>query len=298
LTGTSASTTGLTTVKAAILTYHSQNVAGHETGNNDHLALAADLDAMHAGGVRFVSLATLVAGLFDGKGLPPSELLVCLTFDDGCDFDVKTLEFPGFGVQRGFLPVMEDFVRRHGDEAQPGLHATSFVIASPKAREVIDRKSLFGRGHMGDDWWKAAEEHRMITIGNHGWDHNHPDLEDAGYPRGGFEAIDTYELCHQQVTDAADYIESVIGRYPVFFAYPFGESSDYIRETWFPEERRLHLCEAVVGTEPGWITPESNRWNLPRFVCGRDWASPGELMEILFAEPGGTSAEAVAVEVE
>ena len=38
-------------MKAAILTYHSQNVAGEETGINDHVALAADLEAMHAAGL-------------------------------------------------------------------------------------------------------------------------------------------------------------------------------------------------------------------------------------------------------
>lgn len=276
-------------MKAAILTYHSQNVAGDETGNNDHVALAADLEAMHAAGVRFVSLATLVAGLFDGKGLPTGELLVCLTFDDGCNFDVQALEFPGFGLQRGLLPIMEDFVQRHGEDAQPGLHATSFVIASPEARQKIDQKSLFGQGHMGDDWWNEAEAHRMMTIGNHGWDHNHPDLDDTDYPRGGFEAIDSHEHCHQQVVEAGEFIASKIGRYPVFFAYPFGESSSYIREEWFPEERELHRCEAAVGTQAGWLTFDSDRWNLPRFVCGYDWTSPEELLEILFNQPEDTS---------
>ena len=87
---------------ATLLTYHSQNVAGSETGNNDHVALAADLEALHAAGARFVSLGSLVNGLFSGGILPTGQPLVCLTFDDGCDFDVRSLEFPGFGRKRVF----------------------------------------------------------------------------------------------------------------------------------------------------------------------------------------------------
>ena len=268
-------------MKATILTYHSQNVAGHETGNNDHVALAADLDALHDAGARFVSLDTLVDGLFSGRKLPADRPLVCLTFDDGCNFDYQTLDFPGFGEQTGFIQIMEDFVRRHGEQAQPGLHATSFVIADPKARRLIDRKSLFGKDHMRDDWWKEANHHPMMTIANHGWDHNHPDLEETRDQRGGFEAIDTAESCYQQVVTAAAFIRSITGQYPAFFAYPFGESSEYMRETWFPGHRQEHRCRAAIGTDPYTLLPSSNRWNLPRFVCGRDWSTPGELLKTL-----------------
>ena len=268
-------------MKAAILTYHSQNVAGHETGNNDHVALAADLDALHAAGACFVSLPTLIDGLFFGSDLPTGKPLVCLTFDDGCDFDFHTLDFPGFGEQTVFINIMEDFVRRHGLEAQPGLHATSFVIADPDARRLIDRKSLFGKGHMSDSWWTEADRHPMMTIGNHGWDHNHPDLEETSYHRGGFEAIDTFEYCHQQVVVAAEFIENITGHYPEFFAYPFGESSEYIREVWFPKHQQEHHCKLAVGTEPGPVSTSSNRWNLPRYVCGRDWSTPKELLNTL-----------------
>lgn len=118
-------------MKAAILTYHSQNVAGSETGNNDHVALAADLEALHAGGAQIVSLETLINGLFGGLELKNEHPLVCLTFDDGCDFDFRTLDFPGYGEQPGLLQIMEQFVKNHGKSAQPGIHATSFVIADP-----------------------------------------------------------------------------------------------------------------------------------------------------------------------
>ena len=271
-------------MKAAILAYHSQNIAGDETANNDHVALAADLEVLHKAGCRFVSLATLVDAIFEGVSPAPESPLICLTFDDGCDFDVRTLEFPGYGLQPGLLQLMEAFIDRHGKPAQPGLHATSFVIASPEARRLIDSKSLSGAGHMSDDWWPSADTHPMMAIGNHGWDHNHPDLEEGQYPRGGFEMVDNFDHCQQQVVQAAAFIEKRTGRRPMFFAYPFGESSEYMRSEYFPTHGNQHQCVAAIGTNPGLVSAQSNRWNLPRFVCGRDWSNPAELLAILGVE--------------
>lgn len=268
-------------MKAAILTYHSQNVAGSETSDNDHAALAADLDALHAVGCQFVSLVTLIAAVYAGVSLANDKPVICLTFDDGCDYDVRSLEFPGHGLQTGFLQIMERFIEQYGKDAQPGLHATSFVIASPRVRKLIDRNSLFGRGHLSDDWWSKAETHPLLSIGNHGWDHNHPDLEEESYARGGFEVVDTYEHCHEQVVRAGEFIQQKTGRHPGFFAYPFGESSNYIRREFFPQYRNEHRCLAAVGTDAGQVTARSNRWNLPRYVCGRDWTSPAELLTTL-----------------
>jgi len=268
-------------LKAAILAYHSQNIAGNETANNDHVALAADLEVLHAEGCKFVSLATLVETVFNGAEPAPESPLVCLTFDDGCDYDVRTLEFPGYGMQPGLLQTMEAFISRHGSAAQPGLHATSFVIASPVARRLIDSKSLFGSGHMSDDWWRKADAHPMMAIENHGWDHNHPDLEEEHYARGGFDMVSTREHCHHQVVQAAEFIEQKTGRKPAFFAYPFGESSEYIRSEYFPLHRDQHRCLAAIGTDPGLVSAQSSRWNLPRFVCGRDWSAPTELLATL-----------------
>lgn len=272
-------------MKAAILAYHSQNIAGDEPANNDHVALAADLEVLHAAGCRFVSLSTLVDTVFTGDSPAPDSRLVCLTFDDGCDYDVRTLEFPGHGMQPGLLQVMESFIGRHGSTSQPGLHATSFVIASPDARRIIDNKSLFGYGHMSDDWWRAADAHPLMAIGNHGWDHNHPDLEEGQYARGGFKMVNNFEHCQQQVVQAADFIEKKTGRKPSFFAYPFGESSEYIRSKYFPLHRDQHRCLAAIGTGPGLVSAQSNRWNLPRFVCGRDWSTPAELLNTLDLKP-------------
>lgn len=264
-----------------VLTYHSQNIGSHTAADNDHVALREDLEALHQAGIRIVPLSRVVDWL-DGPSADEGAM-VCLSFDDGCDFDFRDLEWPGVGVQRSMLGILQDFRSRHGASAQPGLHATTFVIASPEARSVIDRGSLFGRDWIRDDWWSAAIASGLISVGNHGWDHNHPDLPEETGPRGGFKTISNRALCESQVVRAARYIEATAGEWPELFAYPFGESSEYIRDVFFPEFTSLHGCRAAFGTEPGPVTRSSNRWNLPRYVCGRDWSSREELISLIRA---------------
>lgn len=262
-----------------ILTYHSQNIRGNSPADNDHVALTADLAALYEAGKRAVPLDRLVDWL---EGRAPDDAMdgaVVLTFDDGCDFDVRDIDYPGHGIQRSFLGIMQDFVGRLAGDERPELHATAFVIASRDARRQIDAGSLFGKGWISDDWWREANSCGLLSVENHGWDHNHPDLEGAA--RGNFHTVDTHEQCLQQVVRAAEEIERTCGRRPGYFAYPFGESSEYIREVFFPEFPDLHGCRAALGTEPGPVTRQTNRWNLPRYVCGRDWSSSGQLLRLL-----------------
>ncbi|NND45433.1 MAG: polysaccharide deacetylase family protein [Xanthomonadales bacterium] len=267
--------------RAAILTYHSQNIDGSSTSDNDHVALARDLEALTTAGKRIVALDAVVDALCDRPGAPSLDNAICLTFDDGCDFDVRDLEYPGQGLQRSFLGILRDFRENHGGTTQPGLHATSFVIASAEARRIIDARSLFGNGWISHDWWREADSSGLLAIENHGWDHNHPDLAPGKASRGGFTSVDSLEACRAQVEHAADAIAARTGRRPRYFAYPFGESSAYIREHYFPGQQQYHRCRAALGTDPGRVTPGSDRWNLPRYVCGRDWKSPEELLELL-----------------
>jgi peptidoglycan/xylan/chitin deacetylase (PgdA/CDA1 family) len=254
-----------------VLTYHSQNVRGNTHADNDHVALAEDLAAVLASGRRIISLDQLIDWL---EGVVPDVVVanaVVLTFDDGCDFDVRDIEYPGHGIQRSFLAILEDVVSHSAEGDHPGLHATSFVIASKEARERIDAGSLFGHGWISDDWWRATDAGGLLSVENHGWDHNHPDLE--GDSRGNFHTVDTHEQCMAQVVQAARAIEVHTRRRPRYFTYPFGESSEYIREVFFPNFQGEHGCRAALGTDPGQVSRDTNRWNLPRYVCGRDWDS-------------------------
>jgi len=245
------------------------------------VALEQDLESLHAAGLRFISLSGLLDWMDGRSGIEDQSRTVCLTFDDGCDFDVRDIDYPGFGLQRSFLGILQDFIGRHAADAQPGLHATSFVIASEKARKVIDSASLFGKGWMSDDWWRDCEQAGLMSIGNHGWDHNHPDLDPEGGTRGDFTSVNSQAQCERQVIRAGEMIESKTGSWPDMFAYPFGESSPFIREQFFPDQAGKHRCRAALGTEPGLVSRQSDRWNLPRFVCGRDWQSPDQLISLL-----------------
>jgi len=273
----------------AILTYHSQNIRGQATGDNDHVALEQDLEQLHVAGLRFISLNRLLDSLTGQSADEDMTGTVCLTFDDGCDFDVRDISYPDFGMQRSFLDIMRDFIGRHGADAQPDLHATSFVIASEHARQVIDSRSLFGKGWMSDDWWPECMQDDLLSVGNHGWDHNHPDLDPLDGARGGFTSVKSQQQCEKQVIQAAELIASKTGSWPEFFAYPFGESSAFIREQFFPDQRPHHRCRAALGTDPGMVSQQSKRWNLPRFVCGRDWQNPEQLLRILSAGQGAVT---------
>jgi peptidoglycan/xylan/chitin deacetylase (PgdA/CDA1 family) len=268
-----------------ILTYHSQNICGDDYAHNDHVALRDDLRVLLQAGRQVVPLDWLL-DVFDGSRTAADlAQAVVLTFDDGCDFDVRDLDYPGHGPQRSFAGIFADHIKASGNPPLR-LHATAFVIANREARRVIDAGSLFGKGWISDDWWRDTDRHGLIAIENHGWDHNHPDLAHpdlAGKQRGRFHTVDTEAQCLQQVVAAAGAIEAVTGRWPRYFAYPFGESSAWIRSEFFPHYTEAHGCRAALGTEPRPVTPASDRWNLPRYVCGRDWKSAQELLALITA---------------
>ena len=141
---------------------------------------------------------------------------------------------------------------------------------------------------MSDDWWAAAAGHPLLAIGSHGWDHNHPDLDPGDARRGGFTGIDTLEACRRQVEQAAQLIRERCGTWPELFAYPFGESSPYLRECYFPVYAEAHRSRAAFGTHPGALDRATDRWNLPRLVCGRDWQHSAELLDRLGGSPAAS----------
>ncbi|HEX5130217.1 MAG TPA: hypothetical protein VFV90_10740, partial [Usitatibacter sp.] len=130
-----------------ILTWHSMHVGGADYGENDHVAFREDLELLHGAGLRVVPLHAIAAALRDGR-LESLAGCVGLSLDDGSDFDWYDLPHPACGPQRGMAGILDDFRARHGADAQPGLHATSFTIVSPEARAELDRTCMIGCG-----WW-------------------------------------------------------------------------------------------------------------------------------------------------
>lgn len=265
-----------------ILTYHATNVDGNDYGSNDHVAFAQDLRLLDTLGHRIVPLEQVVDALLAGASLP--ERAVAITFDDGTDFDFHDLPHPTHGVQRSMLNILRDFIGEAGAQAQPLLHATTFVVASPAAREEMDRKCLVGRNWYRDSWWQTAVQSGLLAVANHSWDHNHPTLTStvARTAPGTFGCIDNRVLADLQVRQARDYIDALAPNAgSSLFAYPYGDTSEFLVAEYFPLGERVTGTRAAFGTRPGHLARGADRWHLPRYVCGADWRSPEELSYLL-----------------
>ncbi|MEO8486910.1 MAG: polysaccharide deacetylase family protein [Betaproteobacteria bacterium] len=268
----------------AILTYHSHHVVGPGYDANDHVAFARDLDALTDAGWRIVPLDEIVRQQRHGTAAH----LCAITFDDGPVYDVDDVVHPKHGLQIGFANVMRAFVARR-PEAQPTLHATSFVIASPEARHAREssadpRYTWLAPGSMGEAWWSEALDTGLIGIANHSWDHLHPALPSVAHSldaRGDFTQVMTLPDADSQVRRAARYLTAATGgRASPFFAYPYGHHNVFLARDYLPSVGR-DICIAAFTTEPRLATIDDSPFLLPRFVCGTDWRSAEELVDRL-----------------
>jgi hypothetical protein len=271
-------------MRVPILTYHAVNITGNDYADNDHVAFAADLRLIDDLRLRIVPLHWVVDQLL-GTADRDLSRCVALSCDDGSWFDYHDLDHPTHGPQRSLFNTLVDFRRDRGRDAQPDLHLTSFVIASPDARADIDRGCLVGRGWMGDRWWRAAQASGLISIENHSWDHNHVAVSATAQRdgiKGSFVPIDTYAEADAEIRQASDWIDARLGTSRTsLFAYPYGESNAYLREDYLPNRMTEHRMRAAFGTDPGPAEAESSRWNLPRYICGHHWRSPEALEDLL-----------------
>jgi peptidoglycan/xylan/chitin deacetylase (PgdA/CDA1 family) len=266
-----------------ILTYHGRNVFGNAYANNDHVALASDLETLTRLGWRVARLSTVVDAYLTGR--VPTKT-VCLTFDDGTDYDVFDLEDPEHGLQIGFLNILKRFQARFPG-AQPELNATSFVIASPKARHAMDVHCVHDKGWMNETWWPTAAASGLLDIANHSWDHNHevvPVVAQRHQQKGNFYCIDNFDDAEAQIRAAHHYI-AMRAPNPAadLFCYPYGHVTPYLRDEYLPAQllSAQPIARAAFGTDAGFMQADSPRWNLPRLVCGWHWKSPAELEALL-----------------
>ena len=273
-------------MRAVVLTYHSHNISGTDYATNDHVALASDLRTLHAAGARIVPLGEIVQAV--RAGLPGEGLLAGLSFDDGPTFDWEDFTHPRFGVQRGFLNILRDFRDEVGTAAQAGLHATSFVIASPEARLAMERAPDCGypdrAGWLGESWWAPALDSGLMGIGNHSWDHVHHAVDRivaTTARRDDFTRVDNYTDADREIRAAAAYINARVGGRCELFAFPFGHANDYLVNEYLPLRGYEHGMVAAFGTGGRALDPDDSIWNLPRLVCGAHWKSPGELGKLL-----------------
>lgn len=277
-------------MRALVLTYHSHNIAGTDYATNDHVALASDLRTLHAQGARIVALEEIARGV-EGGLAGGGEVRVGLSFDDGPLFDFEDFTHPRFGPQRSFLNILRDFRDEAGRGAQPGLHATSFVIASPAARGAMERAEDCGYAFLNDwltdRWWNEAIGSGLMAIGNHSWDHVHhaPDSIAIAAPvRDDFTRVDNYTDADREIRAAASFINARVAGRCTVFAYPFGHVNDYLLNDYMPLRTYEHGMKAAFGTGGRGIRAGDSVWNIPRAVCGHDWKSPAELTKLLTAD--------------
>jgi hypothetical protein len=272
-------------MKIAVLTYHSQNVNGNDYGNNDHVALASDLDAIAERGIPVVRLSDAVDAWLEGRddALPP--FAVALTCDDGTTLDWEDFEHPTHGLQTSFRAIVASYARRAG--VPPIGLLTSFVIASPDARRQIDAGCYAGYPLSDERWWKPAQDDGLIDIENHSWDHLHPCVQSvaqAGQQKGDFRAIRCDEDAERQVAASADYIDRVLegtGHRARLFAYPYGHVNGFLSRDYLPRCAHRHRMKAAFADDARCWIDGTHRFEIPRFVCGKAWTSPGELAALL-----------------
>ncbi len=268
-------------MRAFVLTYHSGNLTGNDYASNNLVALAQDLEQLHALSVPVVPLRDIVGALLNGAGDRLPERVAAITLDDGLDFDFVDLVHPFHGPQASVHTVLRSFAQRHGATA----HATTFVIASPDARRQIAEREMLGYQWIGDHWWHDAVATGFFDIGNHSWDHLSPSVSPVGHREGksgSFKFVDTYEDADLQVRAAREFIAAKAQNPGLgLFAYPYGEPSAYLVDEYLPAYGPRNGTVAAVTGTPGPVHDASNRWLLPRYTCGMHWHSPGELAGIL-----------------
>ena len=269
-----------------VLTFHSHNISGQDYATNDHAALDSTLTLLTALRIPVLRLLDVARSLRAGTfaRLPPR--FACITFDDGSDYDWRDLEFRGHGVQRSMGAILRGHSRKLlGLVWMKRAHATSFVIASPEARREISATALGDAALMTDTWWREAQRSGLMDLGTHGWNHVHPAVSEmASRPDliERFDRIATAAEADLQVANAFEAIQARAGRDAGrLFAYPYGQVSDFLAEEYFPKQGSI---VAAFGAVPTPLVAASDPWRLPRYVCGPDFRSDGDLQALITAQ--------------
>lgn len=264
-------------LQVPILTYHSNNILGNDYHNNDHVALAEDLKLIHGLGLKIITLEQLMQWHNGKTDDTTVEGAVVLTCDDGSWFDYHDIEHPHLGQQRSFFNIIKD----HNKETSTLAHISSFVIASPEGRDELDKTCLAGLGWWKDDWWQEAQVSGLMAIENHSWDHNHVTFHRDFSREKSFREVDDQDSCDFQLKQAQEYLNQVKGLNALYFAYPYGNYSRYLKTEYLPQNGKKIGLKAAFTTEPCHVSKDSDIWAMPRYVCGEHWQNIEQLEGIL-----------------
>ena len=152
-------------MRIPILTYHSLKARGTNYQSSDHDALEVDLTLLKENGFRVERLITLVDAFNRGQADDYEGEKVCaITFDDGATHDFVDFYHPDRGLLKSFARILAEAT----DSSRVGwdeVPATSFVIASPDARDMLDVQCIAGRNQWHHHWWEEAIRVAHFDIG-------------------------------------------------------------------------------------------------------------------------------------
>ncbi len=135
---------------------------------------------------------------------------------------------------------------------------------------------------MTDKWWRAAQASGLIDIGSHGWHHVHPAVSEVRERPDMIERFDrvaTEEDARLHIDRAFSAIrERAGGDSAAVFAYPYGQVSDFLADHYLPNQDRII---AAVAAHPQPVVADTDRWRIPRYVCGPDWHSEEGLEKLV-----------------
>ena len=148
---------------------------------------------------------------------------------------------------------------------------------------MLDRTCLVGRGWWTDAWWPDAEREGLIAIESHSWDHNHatlPETAQRDRPRGH---VPQHRYARRSPTPRSgrrmtgSMRTARAARGPVRVSVRRDERVSVAR---LPAESRRPSIGCAPHSAPMRDRSErdSDRWNLPRYVCGHHWRSSGRAL--------------------
>ena len=82
-----------------------------------------------------------------------------------------------------------------------------------------------------------------------------------------FDTITNYSDAHIQIALANEMLCQITKNRSVpYFAFPYGQTSEYLIKDYLPKKKSIHGLKAAFTTGGTCLTQETLIWKIPRFV--------------------------------